>query len=312
MDTFYSDMSQGRFERLTKQECIDTFATDFVSGRGTLVVVTNDQSVIGNQSLHWVGMGNDIDSSSVYPGTNIYPGTNLYGWMCFWSRDGTQPCNKTSVQASFHNWSVAIDDWTYPLSEANLQQDLDNGTAWHNATWATRANVSQTGAICASQIYTGKGAIPSNLVPVDHCLSQTIEQDCQLLFSLPICIVIILCNLTKIICMFLTAQDDRKEIFLTVGDAISSFLTRPDPTTEGKCLLSMKNISVGHRPWKNPLSLNKQTTTFKYSPSSRIPDNVLPPRKRWIQAASIWHWFVTIELWVPFETMACISSSQLY
>ncbi|KAJ9224610.1 hypothetical protein DTO021C3_722 [Paecilomyces variotii] len=333
MDAFYSNMSQGRFERLTKQECIDTFAVDYPSGRGTLVVVTNDQSTIGNQSLRWVGTGNAIG--------DMFTATESYLWMCSSLRDSWGRCNKDSVQASFDNWSVAIENWTYPLlqatvdgpygpvklsstsmdpdlceygqddalcldihnlenilwqypsSEAGLRQDLDNGTAWRNATWARRANVSQTGTICASQIGTGS----YNTAPVDHCLSQTTEQDCQLLFSLPICIAVILCNLTKIVCMFLTARDDRKEIFLTVGDAISSFLTRPDPTTEGRCLLSMKNISKGPWPWKSPLSPNKQTTTVKYSPPSRIPD-VLPPRTRWIQAVSIWRWVVTITLCV--------------
>ncbi|KAJ9298484.1 hypothetical protein DTO271G3_3451 [Paecilomyces variotii] len=336
MDTFYSQMSQGRFESLSRQECIDIFATDYLSGRGTLVIVTNDQSVVGNQSLYWVGTGNGIGDQFGY--------FDNYGWMCDsggCDKDGIHP-----IQAS-DNWSVRIFDWTHPQfqvtvdgpygpvtinpeattspasefcpyghndgfcldlrnltdivlnlpSEASLRQKLDNGTAWHNATWARRAKVSQIETICASQIDQGISFFGGSMVPVDHCLSQTVEQGCQLLFSLPICIAVILCNLIKISCMFLTAGDDRKEIFLTVGDAISSFLTRPDPTTEGRCLSSMKNIGKGPRPWKNPLSANKQTITVKYSLPSRIPD-ILPPKMRWIRAASIRRWVVTITLCV--------------
>ncbi|GAD97804.1 predicted protein [Paecilomyces variotii No. 5] len=182
----------------------------------------------------------------------------------------------------------------YP-SEAGLRLELDDAKAWVNATWARRVNITQTGQQCASAIETVSGYTTFNKVSVDHCLSQKIEEDCQLLFSLPICIAVILCNLTKIACMFLTAQDDRKEIFLTVGDAISSFLTRPDPTTKGRCLLSTNNITKGRRPWRNPLSAKMENTPRTYPAPSNIPD-MLPSRKRWVHAATIWRWVVTIAL----------------
>ncbi|KAL1871753.1 hypothetical protein Plec18167_006903 [Paecilomyces lecythidis] len=338
MGQFYSDMSHGGFQNLTKQECINIFATDYLSGRSTLVVVTGDQS-IGNQSLYWAGTGNYINENYVFESTDSFD------WMCRWAPDSPSPCNKEFVQKHIDSWSVSIDDWTYPVlqatvdgphgpvnlsgihadsssdlcylgwdegpfcndlhdlesilsqfpSEAGLRQDLDDATAWDNATWAKRVQIQQTGTICASEIFTGTGSKTFKSVPVDYCLSQQVEQDCQLLFSLPICIVVILCNFTKIACMFLTARDDRKEIFLTVGDAISSFLTRPDPTTEGRCLLSVNNITKGPRPWKNPVSANREGTPERYPAPSRIPD-VLPPRRRWIQAASIWRWVGTITL----------------
>lgn len=58
--------------------------------------------------------------------------------------------------------------------------------------------------------------------PVDRCLSQKVDEKCQFLFSLPICLAVILGNAIKVVCVFLTAYDNRKEIFLTTGDAISS------------------------------------------------------------------------------------------
>ena len=84
--------------------------------------------------------------------------------------------------------------------------------------------------------------------PVESCPSENMTASCELLFSLPICLIVILCNMIKAICMFLSAKEDRSEKFLTTGDAISSFLTQLDMTTKSRCLTS----GLGRRrksPW---------------------------------------------------------------
>ncbi|OJJ85461.1 uncharacterized protein ASPGLDRAFT_1513942 [Aspergillus glaucus CBS 516.65] len=126
-------------------------------------------------------------------------------------------------------------------------------------------------------------SFPTDELPVDHCLSQKVEEKCQLLFSLPICLTVIFCNVIKVVCMFATAYDDRKSIFLTVGDAVSSFLRNPDATTEGRCLLGKSDVTKGRQSWPNDLSAEK-------------PTNLLN-NKRWIRSVSALSWTTTITLY---------------
>lgn len=80
--------------------------------------------------------------------------------------------------------------------------------------------------------------VVSNLqkYPIDYCLSQTTAEKCALQFSLPIMLIVIICNLIKITCMILIMLMKGPQPLVTVGDAIASFLVEPDPATKNKCL----------------------------------------------------------------------------
>lgn len=289
MTAFYSEVS--KFEELDKQECIDTYDADYISDRGTVILVTDDMTA-DNASLRWVGVGNSPKKYS----------SNSYSWMC--ERDPNYPgvtydhmddpknCTKYPCSEDCRgkrcnlqclgDWSVSSMPWSAPLlnvtvssdvpynvspngttpdrfasgderedlsslmdflqgypQENDLQQYISNATHWKNSSWSTDSKIQNTGVACAFE--TTNSSFPA--LSVDHCLSQKVEEKCQLLFSLPICLTVILCNIVKIACMLVAAHDDRKEIFLRVGDAVSSFLTRSDPTTEGRCLWSKKDIA---------------------------------------------------------------------
>ena len=163
----------------------------------------------------------------------------------------------------------------YPQAE-DMRQYLDDASRWNNSTWASNITVQPAGSICAentSDYYQRYGKEPYT---VDYCLSQKIEEKCQLVVNLPICLAVIFCNAVKVICMFLTAHDERREILLTVGDAVSSFMDKPDSMTEGNCLLSKFDII------KSPQS----------------PTTLQPDKKRWMKSVSISYWVGTIGLYV--------------
>ena len=76
---------------------------------------------------------------------------------------------------------------------------------------------------------------------VQYCLSEKIQGQCKLQFSLPLMIVVIIFNFIKMVCMALIAwrQKEEEEVdepLVTIGDAISSFLDSPDPYTAGSCI----------------------------------------------------------------------------
>ena len=72
--------------------------------------------------------------------------------------------------------------------------------------------------------------------PIDHCLSRKKAETCQLQFSLLIMIIVMICNLTKAVCMLLTIHHGFATPLLTLGDAVASFLKRPDIYTRNNCL----------------------------------------------------------------------------
>ena len=83
---------------------------------------------------------------------------------------------------------------------------------------------------------------------IDHCASQVVDEHCTVLFSLPIMITVIICSGVKMLVMSHIASGPLREPVATLGDAISSFLDDPDPTTLGTCLFS-KNDFVDCKYW---------------------------------------------------------------
>lgn len=72
--------------------------------------------------------------------------------------------------------------------------------------------------------------------PIEYCLSQPGDSTCKLQFSLVIMVIVMLCNFLKTFCMFLTIWNPSWVPLLTLGDAIASFLDKPDPSTVNNCL----------------------------------------------------------------------------
>lgn len=299
---FYSQASN--FQRLNYTECIKHYAADFITDRGILILVTKDLTV-SNESLRWIAMGNNRDSYMKDP----------FSWMCA-DLDATtsKPEYENCMQGHRNDLAVISMPWSYPLlnvttpsrtlstttayyhdyttlydflktlpQEKELQQYLNDPSHWENSTWAKNVTVHPIGTNCAKKqaSYSGRPSYslgnPQPKMPVDHCWSEKIEEKCQLLFSLPICLAVIGCNTVKVICMFLAAFDSQREILLTVGDAISSFLSNPEDRK-------------GPRSWQRSLT------------KGELPANqsaqTIRKKKRWIKSESALNWIWTIMLYV--------------
>lgn len=83
---------------------------------------------------------------------------------------------------------------------------------------------------------------------VDHCLSEPVQDVCRLQFAVPIMGAVLTCNLVKMVCMIATLIASRSDTLVTLGDALSSFLTDPDVTTKGMCITTKKGIERGTWP----------------------------------------------------------------
>ena len=109
---------------------------------------------------------------------------------------------------------------------------------------------------------------------IDYCLSKRAKENCKLQFSLTIMIVVIICNMIKTICMAIISWKQDPEPLVTLGDAIASFLDRPDVTTDGHC--------IAGRTWF------EDSRYWGFLHLSRWD----PKNLRWFRAASRRRWIV--------------------
>ncbi|KAJ5772463.1 hypothetical protein N7520_002992 [Penicillium odoratum] len=87
----------------------------------------------------------------------------------------------------------------------------------------------------------------------------------------------------KVAAMFFAARVGRTQSppLLTVGDAMSSFLSRPDPTTKNMCWMSHKDVSCGY--WKG---LREDDSVSLQRPLSKP--------KHWFRAAPSFRWIAAL------------------
>ncbi|KAL3438223.1 hypothetical protein BDV09DRAFT_192122 [Aspergillus tetrazonus] len=117
---------------------------------------------------------------------------------------------------------------------------------------------------------------------VHSCLSEHVPQRCKLQYSLPLTVTVIVANFLKAMVMFYMSFNKGDAPLLTTGDAVASFLHKPDQFSQGRCLLSGKEVrdsyySKGKHPYK-PLKYHSNRT-------------------RWYSAVQVRDWLSVILFW---------------
>ncbi|CAG8122705.1 unnamed protein product [Penicillium olsonii] len=135
---------------------------------------------------------------------------------------------------------------------------------------------------------------------VDGCLSTHREENCQLIFVPMFSIIVIVCIATKFACILFVSRRERHSRLLTVGDAISSFLSNPDRFTIGCCTSSNSD-------WVKPTRrlVGKPICTYRDFPEQRLDCRT----RRWWKAATVMQWASTL---VFALSMLGIASFFLY
>ena len=121
-----------------------------------------------------------------------------------------------------------------------------------------------------------------NREPIEYCLSERADGQCQLQANISIMISVIVCALVKILAILAAFWTMPKEIIATVGDAVASFLRDREPQTSHCCLMSRGDVHH-HYPGK-------------WKPGSALPKpwSAGSLTKRWGSAPSLAQWFATI------------------
>ena len=359
-----SSLLNGTFEKLSKEECFDTYAVNYLSDRRTIVAVPSDPVPI-NSSLALAGYGFPTRMTGAIPDNPI--GTlqrNMigdrdvsgFGWIC--ANQGDElgiSCSKNEFQGSTP-WDlfavyypkvtqVNVTDGDFQVtafsisnergdlqSKANLTTKAivsfvdflqDNPTvsqtesylenvAWSDSTssWKVSSYCDGLGDLAASYLQVvsigGAGNWYGISQDIDHCLSQKTDEECELLYHLPIAFAMLVCNIIKLACLWRLVYINRHDLILNVGDAISSFLQRPDPTTKNRCMLS--HSKVHPQPvndwWKR--SKNRQGTGIVISDTCHPEEVSTKFPKIWSNASKGKIWIATLVVMILYISMTQI------
>lgn len=320
---FNDEFNTGNYEVLNKQQCMDRLAVNFPSSQGTVMILSKNLTSGDEFPFASVGLGNSIQEISVdWPSyqwmcplvtPNGCPIADMKDDIDHWSvsavpwvapewrvtvpaRNGQmvtyQESNYTgcvdtmSVEYCIDFDSVGRLAWEYGGCSAHkFNSTLHDTRSWQDPSWAAAVRFEQTNATCrstGSSIATGQ---IGDSFTVDGCLTMSVDERCQLLFIPSFAIVVIACGVIKLVCICCIAYHAPSNKLLTVGDAIASFLTSPDPHTTARGLASKRDCNTG------PYSWNFKGHHLQVATQSQL---LSTKRKCWWQAGSPFLWTVTI------------------
>jgi hypothetical protein len=118
---------------------------------------------------------------------------------------------------------------------------------------------------------------------IDYAFSEPVPNSSSVQLSLAFMLVVIICNALKILVIYRTLKEPLSSQILTFGDAVSSFLEDPDPTTVGLCTLEKEEIM---KSVQSPHTSSDFVKPWQY-------------RRRFIGDRSVGRWVSNIFLWVP-------------
>ncbi|KAL4886593.1 hypothetical protein BJY04DRAFT_213349 [Aspergillus karnatakaensis] len=133
----------------------------------------------------------------------------------------------------------------YNPDAEQLRSFLENTLIWENETWTRQLEFRLEPFPIGPKYDPWSDAYEGELglqILASHCLVKQVEAHCDLYLNLPVCFAVITCNMVKLVCMYIAAKARHNEVFLTVGDAVASFLDHPDAITKGQCLLSRSQL----------------------------------------------------------------------
>ena len=146
------------------------------------------------------------------------------------------------------------------------------------------------------QVLLSNGSKEEFRQQIQYCLSQPVEERCQVQISFIILGVVVACNATKALCMLLTIRCQKSQPFVTLGDAIESFVQDPDRYTGGMCLFSKEvfgnvgkdKVSMSPTDRVNHIWLDSlHKTAWTASPMEWTAR-----RRRWFSSASLKRWLI--------------------
>lgn len=259
-----------------------------------MAVVTTEDFVHGAAWNHSI-TPTRYDPSTQYVTTPYHPpGVPNYDMISKLQYNATSDLQKLDIPTCIRTYDHEfISDWRNVLIVSNATsltnswntQDQDavvavatNNTGYRNPYWFCAWD--QNSHTCSAQsiidseswyIYS-HGETKVDPAFVKYCLAESMEAHCKVTFIVFMLFISVICNAAKLAVFLLILLLPGFKPLITVGDAIASFLTYPDPVTARFGAPAIAEDGS----WRPPIL----STPWK------------PQRCHWFCAASLRQWFI--------------------
>ncbi|CAH0049583.1 unnamed protein product [Clonostachys solani] len=194
-----------RYQALPNNDCIEAYAKDLIQGRGNVILVIQPpKSCSVFQEYEPLEVCTAPSTTSLYASHNYKHGV------------------KSDSQQNWYYWICS--QKSYIQKDEEGKDIVCNKDAWERKM--------------SNDIWEVAG------VKVKYCLSEQTPSRCRLHIATNLVVVVIAFNLAKLllITLILFGNWADWDPLVTIGDAIASFIKRPDPNTGGMCLLATEEI----------------------------------------------------------------------
>lgn len=184
--------------RLDNEACLQAYATDYWQSKWRNVLVVTDANVTENWFYSY-----GIDVDQVFDGYLERDGRD---WPCGSNILDESPCDKAALLSQASSWTIG-----------NISYCPDTFLD----------PVFNSSGMCYPDV-TKQQTIDA---PVKYCLAEPTAEHCSIEVSTSLLLIVVICNLVKVLCLLGTLMLPRFQPIAIVGDAISSFMSQPDTTT---------------------------------------------------------------------------------
>lgn len=242
-----------------------------------------------NESGHWQhGIVTANDSDGLYLFASDYA-DSIPGVRSIWSA------------FDYHYW-MFVKELDYDFNNTEILR----AGQWSPTSWlCPPEDVIAGGQTCTS----GKNAkvpTPWLVTPekfeVDHCLSRKVDEQCSLQYSFIILIIVICCDIAKILAMSAALWLVSERPLATIGDAIASFMESPDTYTARCCLIEQTQARTAcHKspfrwvPWRS----GSQKQQYQHA-NRTFAEKIGPAATVWKQKVVRWYAVPSKSRWVAF------------
>ncbi|KAL7622735.1 hypothetical protein AAE478_006413 [Parahypoxylon ruwenzoriense] len=272
-----------RWERLEIRECKQEYI--YCSGlkhhRSVVLIVDKPGGWIRNDMWHLMDNQSELWDHYVPPDR---PNHLFFDAQCimFAARETQTHCRNSCIQAFNGNSSTMstdtalldiITDWQYPFFD-NYTAEWINGTTTDNITVANETWLETTGSTTTSGLQPGTYDLS-----VKYCLAEPLDRICHIALSPTLLLSVTLCVIFKTctaIVVTIVLSRRNQEPLVTLGDAMESFIEKPDPVTAGMCTAGQSEIRRAMRFRKAVLLPGpRQWQASRYKPrAAAIPITV--------------------------------------
>lgn len=226
-----------------REECIELFAQAFVTDRRFVILELDQRADLPDTPYHNLHADAMAPISSNSSGPNCPSGPDP--WICAeQSRTACEEQCDGDCHYDARSWTCSTSNTEFCSSECDISR-LKEQDSW--TPFADSWNVS-------------------------GCYSQKEEEYCKVEMASQLAAMVLVVTLLHFVFLFLSLYHLSIAPLLSLGDAISSFLQRPDPSTRTIPFSHLLDALQNHRPWAHDPT----------PPSPQPP----PPRHRKLSATT--------------------------